>query len=136
MRRFVLLVAGLGALALTGAAAPVAVRALNGIAPGQWAVSRSASGHMPIRLCVPRLELLGQIAHGSEMCRRTILVDQPGRLVMDVNCARGDFARSEITVTTPRSLKIETQGFHRGEPFNKTFFARRVGECSPQRRQR
>jgi hypothetical protein len=132
MRRFALLSAGLAGLALAATAAATMVpRALAGIAPGMWEVSRSAAGVGARPVCVPRVALLGQIAHGSQRCTRTILRDAPGELVMDLTCGASDFGRSRITVTTPRSLKIETQGIHHGEPFDMTIYARRVGNCAP-----
>ncbi|GLR47352.1 DUF3617 domain-containing protein [Sphingomonas astaxanthinifaciens] len=132
MRRFAFLSAALGGLALAATAAATMVpRALSGIAPGVWEISRSAAGGGARPICVPRVVLLGQIAHGSQMCTRTVLRDSPGELVMDISCGPSDFGRSRITVTTPRSLKIETQGIHHGEPFDMTVYARRVGNCAP-----
>jgi hypothetical protein len=133
MVRFAALLAPVVALPLLGAAPPT--RALAGVAPGLWEVSRSASGESPRRLCLSDVAQLAWIAHAGERCSRTILRDDPGDLLVDLNCAGGDFARSGIRVTTPRSVRLETQGIHRGEPFNYLLYARRVGEC-PRPRQR
>lgn len=127
MSRFASLILGFSALALLGAAPPT--RALAGVAPGLWEVSRTARGAAPRRLCLSDVAQLAWIAHARERCSRTILRDSPGDLQLDLSCEGGDFARSGITVTTPRSVKLETQGIHRGEPFNYTLYARRVGEC-------
>ena len=44
-------------------------------------------------------------------------------------CTGRDFGRSKLTVLTPRSLRIETQGISDGLPFNYVLQARRVGGC-------
>ena len=75
------------------------------------------------------MALLATYAHAGDRCSRTILVNTPRRLLVSLECGPGEFGRSEITVTTPRSLKLETQGFRRGEPYDFTVYARRVGEC-------
>ena len=118
---------GLPLLAAAGAHTP---RALTGVAPGLWEVSRSARGENPRRLCLPDVAQLARIGHPGERCMATYLTDRPNLLVVDLTCGGGgDFARSRLSVTTPRSLKVETQGMHRGEPFDHVLYARRVGSC-------
>lgn len=112
-----------------GAAPPT--RALAGVSPGLWEVSRSASGERARRICLAQVEALAAIAHPGERCGRTVLRNVPGELVTHLTCKGGDFARSTIRVTTPRSLKVQTQGIHRGEPFDLALYARRVGDCRP-----
>lgn len=131
MRRIASFLTAFAMLPLLGASAPPVPRALAGVQPGLWEVSKSASGHSPTRVCLRQVIDLATIAHPGERCSRTILSDRPGALLVDLACPRGEFARSEITVTTPRSLKLDTQGIHGGEPFALTLFARRVGECRP-----
>jgi hypothetical protein len=129
MTRFACLSAAMSGLFLVGAAPPQP-RALASIEPGLWEVSRSATGRNPARLCLRDVQELALVGHPGERCTRTILSDRPGELLLDLNCPRNEFARSRISVTTPRSLKIETQGIHGGAPFAMTFFARRTGTCS------
>jgi hypothetical protein len=102
---------------------------LPGVQPGLWEVSRDATGNGARRGCLSDMALLATYAHAGDRCRRTILANSPQRLLMSLECGPGDFGRSEITVTTPRSLKLDTQGFHRGEPYDFSVYARRVGEC-------
>lgn len=128
-----LLLASLAAGAWAEAAlAPVV---LPGVEPGLWEVSRDATGRGAKRGCLRDMALLATYAHAGDRCIRTTLVNAPRRLLMALECGQGDFGRSEITVITPRSLKLQTQGFQRGEPYDFTVYARRVGECpiSPQR---
>jgi hypothetical protein len=131
MRRIVTLLAGLAGLTLVGAtpAAPKPPRALQGVAPGLWEVSRSATGHGGRRMCVANVADLAAGGHPGESCRRTVLMDRPGVLVLDLVCSGGDTGRSRISVTTPRSIKVELQGIHSGLPFNEALYARRLGAC-------
>jgi hypothetical protein len=129
MTRFALLLL-LGLLAGTGLAQPAGTPGvLPGVQPGLWEISHDATGHGAKRACLADMVLLATYAHAGDRCQRTYLVNSPARLVLALECGEGDFGRSEITVTTPRSLKLETQGFHKGEPYDFTVYARRVGGC-------
>lgn len=118
----------LAAAGLIGAAPSL----LAGVQPGLWELSRSASGQAPRRVCLGQIEQLAEIEMRGEPCRRTVLGERDGNLLIEVSCPRGDFARSAIRVTTPRSLRLETQGIHRGEPFAYRLYARRIGACAPK----
>ena len=118
-----------GALAATYAEAASAPAVLPGVEPGLWEFSRDATGRGARRGCLDEMILLATYAHAGDRCARTILINTPRRLVLSLECGQGDFGRSEITVTTPRSLKLDTQGFHKGEPYDFSIYARRVGEC-------
>lgn len=112
-------------------AAPSAPRALADVEPGWWEVSRSATGRDPRRLCLRDMAELAEAGVPGERCRRTIVTDRPDLLVLSLSCTRGDFARSQISVVTPRSVKLETQGIHHGAPFNFALYARRISDCRP-----
>lgn len=122
------LLAGLAGGAFAEAARAPSV--LPGVQPGLWEVSRDATGRGARRGCLRDMAILATYAHAGDRCGRTVIVNEPRRLVMALECGQGSFGRSQITVTTPRALKLETQGFHRGEPYDLTVYARRVGECS------
>lgn len=138
MKRIVVLPAALAGLALSGAAPqPVKpARALQGVASGLWEVSTSATGHGGRRICLANIVDLAATGHPGERCRRTILSDRPGVLVLDLVCSGGDSGRSRISVTTPRSIKVEVQGIHAGLPFNQALYARRLGACPKSARRR
>ncbi len=106
---------------------------LPGVEPGLWEVSCDATGRGARRGCLRDMALLSTYAHAGGRCQRTILVNTPRRMLVSLECGPGEFGRSEITVTTPRSLKLDTQGFRRGEPYDFSVYARRVGECSLSR---
>ena len=118
--------AGTAAGALLAAAAPLALR---GVEPGQWQVSRSATGQGAVGVCLRDVVALAQFEHRGQACSRTILSDKPGETVVQYSCAAGDFGRTEMTVITPRALRLQTQGIHNGVPFAYQLHARRIGDC-------
>jgi hypothetical protein len=121
----------LGSLTAAGFAQPARTpTVLPGVEPGLWELSRDATGRGARRVCLSDMLLLATYAHAGDRCQRTILSSTPRQLILSLECGTGDFGRSQITVTTPRSLKLDTQGFHRGEPYDFSVYARRVGECS------
>lgn len=117
------LVAGL----LVAAAQP---RALSGASGGLWEVSQSATGHNPTRVCVPSPEVLAQYEHRQGRCTRVIISDKGTETVIHYTCADGGFGQSKVTLLTPRSLRIDTQGISGNLPFHYLLHARRVGECA------
>ncbi len=133
--RLILLLPALAGSTLLGAA-PSAPRALVGVQPGLWEVSRSAVGHGAKRICLADMLALASAGHPGERCARRVLSDQPGKLVLYLACPSDEFARSRISVLTPRSLKVESQGVHRGAPFELTLHARRIGACPRGKGQR
>ena len=111
-------------LAATG---PRALAPANG---GLWQVARSAKGAPEQALCVADPVVLAQFEHRGGKCSRSILSDRGDKAVIDYSCTDGGFGRSEITLLTPRTLRIATQGISGGAPFNYVLHARRVGNCS------
>ena len=120
-----ILVVTAAALAL-GGAAPVA---LQGVAGGKWEVSRSASGHGAVGMCVADPAALAQFEHRGKACTRVVLSDRGNQTVIHYTCPAGDFGRTKLTVITPRSLRLETQGISGGLPFAYQLHARRAGDC-------
>lgn len=129
MRRFLISSALLAGLAGGAAAVAAAPRLLPGVEPGLWEVSRTAAGENPSRQCLADLGALAQWQHRGAACTRVILSQTGTEAVVHYTCPGGDFGRSKLTVLTPRSLKLETQGIHRGEPFGYNLYARRSGNC-------
>ena len=117
-----------GAVPLAAAAATRA-GALAQVAGGLWEISRSANGAAPVRQCVANPAILAQWEHRGSACTRVVLSRKGSETIIHYTCPAGDFGRSKLTVITPRSLRIETQGIHRGEPFFYNLYARRAGNC-------
>lgn len=120
-----------GALAVTAATmvAAVAPRALAPAQPGLWDVSRSADGRNPTRLCLPDPTILSQFEHRTGTCTRVIVSDSGTTAKIHYTCADGGFGNSELTLLTPRSIRVDTQGISGGYPFHYQLHARRVGNC-------
>jgi hypothetical protein len=103
--------------------------ALAKAAPGLWEIAGVPGTRAPARECVGDTGVLAQFEHRSRPCTRKVLVDGVSTAVVDYSCGGRDFGRSKLTVLTPRSLRIETQGISGGMPFNYVLQARRAGEC-------
>jgi hypothetical protein len=113
------------AVAIAGAAAAPSV--LAGVDGGLWEVSRS--GKAPVRVCVAAAAKLAQFEHRNASCTRDLIRESGDSAEIHYSCQSGDFGRSEITVLTPRSVRVQTQGISANAPFKYVFQARRVGEC-------
>ena len=116
--------------ALAAASVP---RALAPASGGLWEVSRSASGHNPTRICVATPDLLAQFEHRQQRCTRTVVSDSGAETLISYNCPGGGFGQSKVTLITPRTLRIDTQGISNNAPFAYRFEARRTGACSGAR---
>ena len=114
------------AAALAAATVP---RALAPAAGGLWEVSRSATGHNPTRICVATPDLLAQFEHRQERCTRTVVSDSGSQTLITYNCPGGGFGQSRMTLITPRTLRIDTQGISGNLPFHYQLHARRMGDC-------
>ena len=127
LRSFSILAAGIGAMLALGAAQqPSALAATNG---GLWELSGLPGAKGPQRMCVANTSVLAQYEHRGQMCTRLVISDSPTTTVIHYTCPSGGFGRSKLTLLTPRSLRIETQGISDDLPFNYLIQARRVGEC-------
>lgn len=106
-------------------------RALAPAAGGLWEVSRTADGHGAQRICIASPEVLAQYEHRARRCTRVVVSDTGTTATIHYTCPAGGFGNSKVTLVTPRSLKIDTQGISEGLPFHYQLYARRVGECGP-----
>ena len=123
---------GLLGLLTVSAGAFAAVTVPRALAPalgGLWEVSRSATGHNPTRICVATPDLLAQFEHRQLRCQRTIVSDNGPQAVISYNCPSGGFGQSKMTLITPRTLRIDTQGISESLPFHYQLHARRIGSC-------
>lgn len=112
-------------LALGAAVRPTALAPTSG---GVWELA-GVPGARPARQCVADTTALAQFEHRAKNCTRVVISDSGPTAVIHYTCAGGGFGQSKMTVITPRSLRIETQGISGNLPFNYTLQARRVGDC-------
>ena len=99
------------------------------VGPGEWEVSKSATGSRKDRTCLADPAILTQWEHRGKPCTRTIISSQGDRAEVHYTCTGGGFGRTQVKVLTPRTLRIDTQGISDGYPFAYVLHARRVGDC-------
>ena len=61
--------------------------------PGLWAVSHSANGVNPERLCLADPMLLTQWEHRSMRCSRSVIAERMDQLTVQYICPNGEFGR-------------------------------------------
>ena len=118
------LVTAWGAFALVAASSPLSLSQAQG---GEWEVARSGSA--PLKLCLSTPAELAQLEHRGARSTRTVLREAGSTTRISYTCAGGGFGESNVTLVTPRSLRVETQGISANAPFKYTFQARRIGDC-------
>lgn len=128
LRPIVVGAAGLAAILALGAAQRPA--ALTPTSPGLWEISGAPGAKGPAQICLANPAVLAQFEHRGQQCTRLVISDTPPTTLIHYTCPRGGFGQSKLTVITPRSIRIETQGISGNLPFNYVIQARRVGECS------
>ena len=114
------------ALALAAANPPAALTEVSG---GMWEVS-GIPNQQPLRACFADSMLLAQVEHRGKKCAATVIKDSETKTVIEYRCPGGGFGRSNITIITPRSLRIETQGISDNFPFGYVAQAHRIGDCA------
>ena len=117
------------ALVATLSIAAAGPRALAPASGGLWQVAHNAREEGELGLCVADPVSLGMWQHRKGRCKPVIVSDQGNKAVIEYSCADGGFGRSEMTLLTPRTLRIATQGIAAGAPFNYVLHARRSGNC-------
>jgi hypothetical protein len=121
--------AGLATAAAMGVGAATSPHALMPAMGGLWEVGQSADGHGAQKICVPSPVMLAQFEHRNGRCTRTVITDSGSEAVIRYTCADGGFGQSKVTLLTPRTMRIETQGISGNLPFSYKLHARRVGDC-------
>jgi hypothetical protein len=119
-------------MSLVFAFAPLVVAAaspsvFNKTQGGLWQVDRA--GEKPLQLCLANTAELALFEHRKGGCTPTVIRDSGSLATIRYTCAGGDFGQSDLTLLTPRSLRIATQGISANAPFNYVLQAHRVGDC-------
>lgn len=135
MRRWQLVCAGFAALVMAGGAAMAASDsgasvALSRIERGQYEISVVGSTATPRSVCIADPAILLQMQHPGVACARFVMADGPDGTTVSYRCASGGHGRTVVTITTPRSFDIDTQGIAGGAPFDLNYQGRRVGACT------
>ena len=114
-------------LALGAFQIPAALHSAN---PGLWEVAGVPGSKSPVKECVADVTALAQFEHRHKSCTRNVVSSTSSSAVIHYSCGGSDFGESRVTVITPRSMRIETQGISEQLPFNYVLQARRIGECA------
>jgi len=117
-----------GAILASAAAVLGPAGVLSQATPGLWELRRVPDGQ-PVRQCVADIAALAQVEQRGQACARKVVSSEGSSTVLRYSCNGGGFGQSTLTLLTPRSLTIETQGISGGLPFNYVVHARRVGDC-------
>jgi len=117
---------GTAVMALVAAAPPAS---LNQVQPGLWEIQGVPGVTGVARQCVADVSILTRFEHRTKNCTEKQLKAAGSESDFDYTCGSAGFGHSEVTVITPRSLKISTQGISGGLPFNYVLQARRVADC-------
>ena len=104
--------------------------ALAKTSPGLWEIKGLPGGAAPLRQCVGDMVQLARIEHRGQACKQTVVSDTPAATVIHYTCGQNGFGQTKMTLITPRSLRIETQGISASYPFNYVIQARRVANCN------
>ena len=118
--------AGLGGLLLLAAARPPG--AITLASPGLWELTGLPGGGAA-RQCLANTSALARLEHREQKCAETVISQTATTMLIDYRCTNGGYGQTKVTVLTPRSLRIETQGISANLPFNYKIQARRVGDC-------
>ena len=100
-----------GLLALTAAQRPLAIAPAS---PGMWEISKVPASGAPQQRCVAEVTALARIEHSRQACTQVVISNDASSTVIHYTCPNGGFGRSRLTLITPRSLRIETQGISGG----------------------
>ena len=133
IHRALILGAGAGVLILLGAArqgdAPRPAGAIALASPGLWEFSGLPKAGGPARQCLANTATLARLEHRGARCQERVIGRTDSTSLIHYTCAGGGYGQTKITMLTPRSLRIETQGISANYPFNYKIQARRVGDC-------
>ena len=114
------------AIALGAAQPPITLVSAQ---PGLWELTGVPGSSAPARMCVADIGLLARYEHRAKKCGANSVTDAGSSTVVDYTCGPAGFGHSEISVLTPRALRIATQGISDGLPFNYVLQARRIADC-------
>lgn len=119
--------AGAGGLLLLAAARSPGAMTLAD--PGLWELTGLPAAGGAARQCLANTATLARLEHRSQKCTETVISQTPTTTLIHYSCANGGYGQTKVTMLTPRSLRIETQGISADLPFNYKIQARRIGDC-------
>jgi hypothetical protein len=129
-RRGALILAGIASMALPAHAAAPALEALAKLEKGRWQVRELDGATPPAAMCLTSPGVLLRFEHrAAPSCSWEVVENAAGSATVQYSCGGRGFGYSHLRVETPRSVRIDTQGFSNGRPFSYRLEARRTGAC-------
>ena len=105
--------------------------AIAQLQPGRWEVRDLDNLRpAPVRsICISDPAILLQFQHRDTACSQLVIANDAKGATVHYTCPAGGFGRTTLKVTTPRLVRIETQGIYRKLPFDFSAELRRKGNC-------
>ena len=128
IKPILLAVTGIFLVATPGVAQTPA--ALASLQSGIWELRDLRRSSTPQYICIRNPADLFQIRHAGVACSRNILNQDSRSATARYECSGAEWGQTEISVETPRLVRVDTQGIEGGSPFHQFFEARRTGDCS------
>ena len=99
--------------------------------PGRWEVRElDTIRPAPVRsICVADPAILLQLQHRDVACSRLVIESDAKSATVHYTCPTGGFGRTTLKASSPRLVRIETQGIDRKLPFEFSAELRRKGNC-------
>lgn len=102
--------------------------ALTNVERGQWQL-REIGGGGARAVCVSDPAVFFQMRGRGGSCSRFVIENGATSATVHYTCPGTGHGRTTISVSTPRMLRIDSQGIDAGAPFAIEVEARRVGAC-------
>jgi hypothetical protein len=106
------------------------IGALTKLEKGLWQVRALDGGTSPAAICLGNPAVLLRFEHrAAGSCSWEVVESGAAAATVQYSCGGRGFGYSQLRVETPRSVRIDTQGWSNGRPFSYRLEARRVGAC-------
>jgi hypothetical protein len=129
-RRGALILSGIALLVVPAHAAAPTLAALSKLEKGRWQVRELDNATPATSLCIGDPAVLLRFEHRSfPACASEVLDSAPAAGTIQYSCKGRGFGHSHLRVETPRTVRVDTQGFSNGRPFSYRLEARRTGAC-------
>ncbi|MBA3676817.1 MAG: hypothetical protein H0W74_05370 [Sphingosinicella sp.] len=105
--------------------------ALAQLQAGRWELRElnNRRPQPPRSICISDPAIMLQIQHHDRPCSRLVIASDANSATVHYTCTAGGFGRTTLKVSTPRLVRIETQGIDRELPFDFSAELRRKGGC-------
>lgn len=126
-------VAAMAALLGLTAAAPAGAPSLAAVAriePGLWQIKTLGSDAAPRSVCVADPSVLLHYGRRTVACEHSIVTNEADLATVQYRCAGSATGRATFHVATPRAFNLDLQGLEGGLPFDDSYEAHRMGNCT------